>query len=351
VIRVAPVRVGVAAVAIAVLLPHPQSLPSSVRADADPRAQAQAAARTFLDDYVDPNGRVVRRDQGGDTVSEGQAYAMLLAVAARDRTRFQRVWSWTVANLQRPDALLAWHWVDGQVVDWMPATDADLDAARALVVAADAFSVSSYRSDGTRIAAAVLATETVDVAGRPVLVAGPWARGAPDAPVAGIINPSYFSPRTYGELTRATGDARWGLLGTTGRDEVAQLTRTSLPPDWATVDRNGVARATASPSGSSPGYGADAARLPVRYAEACDAPSRALSAALWPRLHYAEHRSAIGYIGAAGAAAAAGDVQARDQLLAHAEDLESHYHTYYGAAWVALARVMLTTALLRACST
>jgi uncharacterized protein HemY len=76
-----------------------------------------------------------------------------------------------------------------------------------------------------------------------------------------------------------------------------------------------------------------------------------LSAALWPRLHYAEHRSAIGYIGAAGAAAAAGDVQARDQLLAHAEDLESQRHTYYGTAWVALARVMLTTALLRACST
>lgn len=43
------------------------------RADGRPgRADAAAltAGREFLDSYVDPDGRVVRRDQGGDTVSE-----------------------------------------------------------------------------------------------------------------------------------------------------------------------------------------------------------------------------------------------------------------------------------------
>ena len=130
---------------------------------------------------------------------------------------------------------------------------------------------------------------------------------------------------------------------------MTQLTRTSLPPDWATVDRNGVARPTGSPGGGPTGYGADAARIPVRFAETCDAPSRALSAALWPRLHYAEHRGTIGYVGAAGAAHAAGELQLRDQLLRRAEDSESQHPTYYGGAWVALARAMLTTTLLRAC--
>ena len=122
-IRAGPVRVAVVALAITVLPMQP--MPSSVRAVLDPRPQAVAAARAFLDRYVASDGRVVRSDQGGDTVSEGQSYAMLLALAARDRTRFQRVWSWTVSNLQRPDALLAWHWDDGHVVDWMPASDAD----------------------------------------------------------------------------------------------------------------------------------------------------------------------------------------------------------------------------------
>src|SRR5207237_725785 len=56
--------------------------------------KAHAEAERFMRRYVDADGRVVRRDQGGDTVSEGQAYAMLLAVALDDRARFDRVWDW-----------------------------------------------------------------------------------------------------------------------------------------------------------------------------------------------------------------------------------------------------------------
>jgi len=35
--------------------------------------------------------------------------------------------------------------------------------------------------------------------------------------------------------------------------------------------------------------------------------------------------------------------------LAHDESRESQHPTYYGVAWVALARVVLTTSLLGAC--
>ena len=34
---------------------------------------ARITGRGFLDEYVEPDGRVVRRDEGGDVVSEGQA--------------------------------------------------------------------------------------------------------------------------------------------------------------------------------------------------------------------------------------------------------------------------------------
>ena len=47
---------------------------------------ARIAGQKFLDDYVEPDGRVVRRDEGGDVVSEGQAYGMLIAVAVGDET-------------------------------------------------------------------------------------------------------------------------------------------------------------------------------------------------------------------------------------------------------------------------
>ena len=100
---------------------------------------AKNLAVSFLDRYVDPDGRVVRHDQGGDSVSEGQAYGLLLAVAARDAARFDAIWTWEKANLQEPDGLFAYHWSDGAVVGTGAATDADLDTAWALVLAAAAF--------------------------------------------------------------------------------------------------------------------------------------------------------------------------------------------------------------------
>lgn len=90
----------------------------------DPSVQPSAgSARTaaeqgeqFLSEWVE-DGRVVRRDQGGDTVSEGQAYGMLIAVAVGDEKTFDQIWSWTKKNLVRDDGLLAWRWDEGRVVD------------------------------------------------------------------------------------------------------------------------------------------------------------------------------------------------------------------------------------------
>ena len=55
-------------------------------------------------------------------------------------------------------------------------------------------------------------------------------------------------------------------------------------------------------------------------------------------------------VAAAGAADAAGQPAARDGLLAAAEALDRRSPTYYGAAWVALGRMMLNTKLLDPCS-
>jgi endoglucanase len=53
-------------------------------------------------------------------------------------------------------------------------------------------------------------------------------------------------------------------------------------------------------------------------------------------------------VAAAGAADAAGHTAARDGLLDSAAALDRRFPTYYGAAWVALGRMMLTTNLLDA---
>ena len=181
----------------------------------------------FLDEYVEDDGRVVRHDQGGDTVSEGQAYAMLLAVAERDEERFERVWTWTREHLRRDDGLLSWRWADGRVVDPEPASDADLDAARALMVAAKRFGEPRYAEEGRALGRAIGDHETTLAAGKTVLVAGPWAQGRP------VVNPSYFSPRAFAAIGR-------GDLAGTSRLLADRLTADGLPPDWAVVEPWGI---------------------------------------------------------------------------------------------------------------
>jgi hypothetical protein len=327
-------------------------------------SQARTAAGRFLTRYVEPDGRVVRRDQGGDTVSEGQAYGMLLTAATGDDARFTSIWSWTRAHLQQDNGLFAWRWKDGRVADPQAAADADLDMAHALVLAAQRFGRPQLRRDGTQIAAAVLANETArGTDGGRLLVAGPWA-------VSGrIMNPSYFAPPAYAALA-ATGEAAaWQELQIQAlRTTRALLVAARLPPDWARADSATQAQAIASPDGRAPrepGYGFAAARLAVRFAGACDAPSRALAARLWPALSGADAallprrldgsptagavRHPVALVGAAGAARGAGRPADVARLLAQAADRDRAGPTYYGAAWVALGRLWLTTDLLGRC--
>ena len=51
----------------------------------------QSYARAFLDNQI----RVIDRDTGDRTTSEGQAYAMFFALVANDRARFDGLLRWT----------------------------------------------------------------------------------------------------------------------------------------------------------------------------------------------------------------------------------------------------------------
>jgi len=327
---------------------------------------ARAAADHFLDRYLSSDGRVVRHDQGGDTVSEGQAYAMLLTAATGDERRFTRVWSWTQSHLQRPDGLLSSLWRDGRIADPQAATDADLDAAHALVLAGRRFDRPRLRSDARRLAGAVLAHETADAGhGRRLLVAGPWA-------VDGrVVNPSYFAPRAYDALASTGQPAAWRDLRLQAIDTLRALARAApLPPDWG---RGSAAAGRLVQSSSPPGagsgqpasYGFDAVRVPIRMASACDSASRRVAARLWPLLSGADGqvlprgldgapaggavRHAVALVGAAGAARAGGRRAATLRLLTWAAAQDRATPTYYGAAWVALGRVLLTTRLAGGC--
>jgi endo-1,4-beta-D-glucanase Y len=338
------------------------STPTSTTAPDGTRTAAQLRT-AFLDRYVE-DGRVVRKDQGDDTVSEGQAYGLLIAYAAGDRDRFGEIWSWTKRHLLTDDQLLAWRWTpDGGVSDAQSASDADLDTARALVLAGDAWDDERYTAAGKRMATAVLDHETARTDLGLILLPGPWADSEPYR-----YNASYASPAAYRVLAAATKDDRWKELETSSTAVTrAVLEESDLPSDWSQVHADGtVDPMPATGDDTRVLYGYDAMRMPLRYAEACTAPDRALAASVAPTLRRTTQlaaqldlggtavtgdRSALAYAARAAAEQAAGATGAARADLERADRTSATTPTYYGDAWAALGATMLTSDVLGGCAT
>jgi len=191
-------------------------------------------------------------------------------------------------------------------------------------------------------------------------VAGSWATTPPY-----VVNPGYFSPRAERELFSLTADQRWIDISRTQRVLGWQLVGSeSLPPDWARVTGAGHAVPAEPPAGGPILFGLDAARLPIRFAESCDADDRALAIAMRPLLtapgdvpalrnldgsRASDWQHPLALVGAAAAEKASGNADGAADRLDAADSLEERYPTYYGAAWVALGRIMLSTSLLGEC--
>ncbi len=329
--------------------------------------QALSAALYFLDHFELPNGRVARWDQGGDTVSEGEAYAMLLSVASGDRHRFDAAWAWTRTHLLQPDGLLAWHWANGTITSTEPAADADVDAAYALELAATRLHEPADRVSAEAMAAAIAGNETVETPNGTVLVGGPWAVGPP-----AYVNPSYASPSELGALAELPGESRsFRALVAGTRALVGQVLGSgALPPDWVQLTSAAPADVAPPGSGTDDRYGFDAVRMPIRWAASCTVSERRAVAALWPALGPAALRggatvdlglqrdgvhergavkSPVGLVAAAASGWVAGHRDDALGLLSRAEALDHTHPSYFSSAWVALGRVLLETGRLGTC--
>lgn len=322
-------------------------------------------AVAFLATYVRRDGRVSRPDQGNDTVSEGQAYALLLAEATGNQRLFTRVWQWTRAHLQRDDGLFVYHaGPAGQIWGAAPATDADLLIAWALLRYRGTGAAALHRA-GAHVARAVLAHEvTTDPDGMPILTAGPWATGSP-----ATLDPSYWSLPALAELARLTGDDEWQQLADSAVHLTWQVTQGGrrLPPDWAELTAGGHLLPEAAPKGSqgAPRYGLDAQRTVAWFAASCDPRARTLAARWWrllrtPARHQAlalqldgtvlDPTRAVLPLVAAAAAADAAHAEAQSRGLLSLADRQLHQHPgYYGAAWEAFGPLLIRSQVLNGC--
>ncbi|WFR68444.1 glycosyl hydrolase family 8 [Curtobacterium flaccumfaciens] len=361
------VAVGVALVAVrpwGAPVPEAGGVSTPTSSAAPDTARSPEQLRTdFLDRYV-RDGRVVRTDQGGDTVSEGQAYGLLIAYANGDRERFGEIWSWTKRHLLTDDDLLAWRWTpEGGVADGQSASDADLDAARALVLAGSSWDEPRYSAAGKTLASAILDHETATTDLGTILLPGPWADSEPYR-----YDASYASPAAFDVLAKATGDDRWNALTKGSRAVTAAvLDESDLPSDWSQVHADG----TVDPMPATDGdgrvlYGYDAMRMPLRYAEACSASDRSLAGSIAPTLRRTTRlaaqldlggtavtgdTSALAYVARAAAEQASGQSSAATADLRRTDRTAATTPTYYGDAWAALGATVLTSDVLGGCGT
>ena len=328
-------------------------------------ASQRAASGGFLATYARADGQVVRTDQGGDTVSEGQAYGMLIAEASGDDGEFRTIWDWTRHYLQLSDGLFAWHAsAGGQVIGQQPASDADLLIAWALLRYSGPDAAAMHGA-GRKVATAILAHEvTRGPGGVPVLTAGPWATGRPAS-----LDPSYWSLPAMQGIAALTGVREWQRL----LDGAVTMTRSltgdgrTLPPDWAALTSSGALHPEPAPSGSEPQtqYGPDAQRTVAWFAISCDSAARTLAASWWPLLRPAGHTDALALqpngkvlspapavlpmVASAAAAKAAGDGAATSHLLQRAAAQQRRSPTYYGGAWDALGQELLASGTFASC--
>lgn len=223
----------------------------------------------YINRFIDLDGRVYRPLNNKDTVSEGQAYALLLACLLEDQKTFEKVLDWTEKHLSRKekfgDNLLAWHWEPGKgVTDWNSASDADIDYALSLILAHQKWGDETYLKKAELILADILDMETAIFTGKRYLLPGNWR----NEDGSYVINPSYFSPAHFRIFFKITGDHRWIELVEGSYHVILTISRNfegekgiGLIPDWIAIGTEGD---FISAEGFSNRFRWDAIRVPWR---------------------------------------------------------------------------------------
>lgn len=233
-----------------------------------PAACAKASSSLDWQDYkrrfMLPDGRVA--DTGNDNVShsEGQGFAMLLALGADDRDGFASLWEWTRSTLTRTDSgLFAWRYEPGktpQVQDPNNATDGDILIAWALLKASEAWGIEDYALQSQTLRAAILREVCAIHAGRRVLLPGRLGFVEDDVVT---LNPSYYVWPALDDFAKF--EPLWNDVISDGADltAAASFGPWALPTDWIKVDAAGL---VAPAEGRPARFGFDAVRVPLYLA-------------------------------------------------------------------------------------
>ena len=190
--------------------------------------------------FIDSQGRVIDHTGGDRTTSEGQAYAMFFALVDNDRPAFDRIFSWTQANLAGNDLsthLPSWLWgraPDGQwkTIDPNPASDADVWMAYDLIEAGRLWNVPSYARIGRGLMNLIAQKEVANLPGfGPMLLPGP--SGFQHNQIT-TLNPSYMPLFIFQRFAAVDPAGPWQQIALNIPRMLAGSARNGYAMDWIT---------------------------------------------------------------------------------------------------------------------
>ncbi len=212
------------------------------------------------------NGRYrVKFDDRSQTVSEGIGYGMLLSAYAGDKTLFDGLWNYYKDN-RNGNGVMNWK-INGcsGTNGANGATDADLDAAMALIVADYQWGTSgaiNYKNDAKSLIGSIKNFEIES--GSYVVKPGDQFGGS------SLTNPSYFAPAYFRTFATYMNDSFWNNVA----DKCYVVINNNLSvnnavgglvSDWCTASGS-YSNSAGSYANGGRNYSYDAARTPWRIA-------------------------------------------------------------------------------------
>jgi endo-1,4-beta-D-glucanase Y len=221
--------------------------------------------RNYVTRFISAEGRVI--DTGSKNVShtEGQGWAMLMAVAHNDRGQFDQLWHWTDQHLRRHnDKLFSWRYDPSAkvaVADTNNASDGDLMIAWALSLAGQRWGNHEYRYQASVLRREIRKHLIRGVAGYTVLL--PAKDGFVHDGYT-VINLSYFVIPAIQHFARIEPDGPWSALLQDSKRllEVARFGPRKLPADWVQLSNMGE---LAPAQGWPVRFGFEAVRIPLYF--------------------------------------------------------------------------------------
>lgn len=188
--------------------------------------------------YISSDGRVIDYHNNQITHSEGQGFALIVALICDDKEMFDKLLTWSENNLGT--GLKAWKWgFNGQqwtILDKNNATDGDILHAWALLKAAEKWQNSLYANKGSEI---IDMLKACCIGGDGILLPGESGFIKPEGR---IINLSYYIFPAFHDFIRldALNAELWKQTTQTGLKLINQSrdTHTGLPPDWLMINND-----------------------------------------------------------------------------------------------------------------